>query len=875
MSLPATDTFTVASDTDLASYSNWVVNNGTFTVKAADYVIVASSSENRAHWSSDSFNDDQYSKGVIVGTGSSWIGVSVRVAASAVTDYSWYVADADTNYLSKQVAGTYTEIASDGTGVDAGDVIQLSITGTTLSPKKNSSSTGTPGDHTDSSISSGYAGICGYGTGGIGLDNWEGGNIGAAATIEQEGFRFGVDDANEASHTWAQNQDTNDTITLDTARLVRFIVNAAGDPAAITPKLKYLKNGTGSYATIPIGATTAGTPTSTGDVIAGTGTSQDRSGATAWTNPSYITADDTNYATATVPTDYLIASNFNFSAIPDGSTINGITVKVNASESGTGSSNYVPQLINGAATPTLIGSAKGAVTVNGTTKVTSSNGGSADVWGATLTAAIVKSSDFGVAIWSTDTVNTLSIDWISIDVNYTPPDTDNEIYIAVSANIAAGGEDTTARLTAPSGKSTSDFVTGRRWDNENGTDSLDLTTDDYSEVEWCIKLQSPAVGSDYYDLRVYNNDTALDTYTTTPRVTVSGSASLTATNITTGAPVFGTPAVGQKHALTSTTITTGSPVLGAPVISQIVALTSTNITTGAPTVAAPTIGQKHALVSTAITTGRPALGNPSIGQKHALTANGITTSNPVLGAPSISQNHVLTSTSIVTGNPVLDAPTAKQAHALVANGIITSQPTLGTPSIRQKHALTSTNITTGAPTLGAPSTQTEQALTATNITTGEPTLGAPVIGQVQVLTANGITTGTPSLGAPSIKQIHALTAGAITTNSPVLGTPSIGQVHVLQALAILTAAVTLGEPVLGQKHALTANGITMGVPVLDAPDSISSYAATAADMIFSQRISTTYAAEIFTLKAAARSDITAAEIKTIRSQKTKTILAGD
>ena len=101
----------------------------------------------------------------------------------------------------------------------------------------------------------------------------------------------------------------------------------------------------------------------------------------------------------------------------------------------------------------------------------------------------------------------------------------NEVYVATSANITAGGEATTAQLTAPSGKSTSDFVTGRMWDNENGSDSIDITTDDYTELEWCLQAQSPAANGDYFDFRVYSGSSALDTYTVTPRWTLgSGGA---------------------------------------------------------------------------------------------------------------------------------------------------------------------------------------------------------------------------------------------------------------------------------------------------------------------------------------------------------------
>lgn len=102
---------------------------------------------------------------------------------------------------------------------------------------------------------------------------------------------------------------------------------------------------------------------------------------------------------------------------------------------------------------------------------------------------------------------------------YTAPVT-NEIYVDASPNIAAGGEATTALLTAPSGKSTADFVAGRRWDDENGADSIDITADDYTEVEWRINTQAPAANGDYFDLRVYSGAAALASYAVTPRLTL-------------------------------------------------------------------------------------------------------------------------------------------------------------------------------------------------------------------------------------------------------------------------------------------------------------------------------------------------------------------
>ncbi len=158
---------------------------------------------------------------------------------------------------------------------------------------------------------------------------------------------------------------------------------------------------------------------STGDFFPSSGTSVDRAGSTAWTNPGNVVSNNTTDTTAAVPTDYLVCTNFTFS-VPTGATILGVTVKVEASETGSGTTDYIPQLISDA-TPTLIGSAKGAVAVSGTGKVVSTNGSASDVWGATLTPAIVNGTGFGVAIWSTDTTNTLEIDYVTMAVEYTGP----------------------------------------------------------------------------------------------------------------------------------------------------------------------------------------------------------------------------------------------------------------------------------------------------------------------------------------------------------------------------------------------------------------------------------------------------------------------
>lgn len=173
---------------------------------------------------------------------------------------------------------------------------------------------------------------------------------------------------------------------------------------------------------------------STGNVMAGAGTSVDRAGSTAWTNPGNIVSDNATDATCATPCDYLIAA-YDFD-IPAGATVAGVTVRVEATETGSGSSNYVPQLCSNT-TPTLIGSAKTAVGVtNG--PVISSNGGAADLWGAALTPSIVNANGFCVALWSTDTTNTLLIDFVTMAIDYTVPATINPAFI--NSPVRGGGE---------------------------------------------------------------------------------------------------------------------------------------------------------------------------------------------------------------------------------------------------------------------------------------------------------------------------------------------------------------------------------------------------------------------------------------------------
>ena len=154
---------------------------------------------------------------------------------------------------------------------------------------------------------------------------------------------------------------------------------------------------------------------------------------TGWNYSERITADDSSYANKLVSQDFdsmqLIGYNFGFS-IPDGATINGVVVTINAKASS--ADNIALQ--NGDAGVTL-GSWDGLFfTANGDKKTdanlwTKSDvdytlGTSSDTWGATLSPSDINDSTFAIKILVHAVNNnaTAYVDAVKITVYYTVSD---------------------------------------------------------------------------------------------------------------------------------------------------------------------------------------------------------------------------------------------------------------------------------------------------------------------------------------------------------------------------------------------------------------------------------------------------------------------
>ncbi len=102
------------------------------------------------------------------------------------------------------------------------------------------------------------------------------------------------------------------------------------------------------------------------------------------------------------------------------------------------------------------------------------------------------------------------------------------ITLSASTHITASGDNTTALLTPPAGKTTGDFLTGRMQDDENPADTINLSSSQYTELEWNIIATSTAVNDEIYQFRVTVGGVPITTYSVTPQWTIgtAGTADL-------------------------------------------------------------------------------------------------------------------------------------------------------------------------------------------------------------------------------------------------------------------------------------------------------------------------------------------------------------
>lgn len=182
----------------------------------------------------------------------------------------------------------------------------------------------------------------------------------------------------------------------------------------------------------------------------------DISGTGRWTNPNNIKIQDTLVAVHAAigqgqETAYIRGTGFDFSAIPAGSTILGVTVRLRAmSNAATAVKDYDVRLVSNAFQNGVgqTNKAVGQWLANGVlTDYT--YGGTSDTWGEpTLTTDIILDPSFGFqARWKKPTggaLQTVSVDAFAIAITYVPPS--RIVYIRDPSIVGAPAQDIVARI---------------------------------------------------------------------------------------------------------------------------------------------------------------------------------------------------------------------------------------------------------------------------------------------------------------------------------------------------------------------------------------------------------------------------------------------
>lgn len=546
-------------------------------------------------------------------------------------------------------------------------------------------------------------------------------NAAPGADTEQEGFRWRADDGDEDGASWLAAQDSNTSIALDTNLRLRTLIDTTGDAGNTQYRLEYTEEGAGDWR--PIGVGLAGsTPTVVGwgsaalstndpsvDLSSGSWTPAENdvvvffiastttlavTGTAGWVNPlggttsvnsdahgycaayHLVTAGEAGGSTTFTATNYLAAAETgNVVAV----ALRGVnpTTPVNAAASGFDSGNT--------ATPSVLTALTGAnqpTTDNGlVVRGVSQDSTGSYTTPASHTSVTSNNTNQINQVFTRDTATTGGVDvaatnatpdagdeYCAITIAFTPAPGPAAINFATSTQYADGAA-TTAQLTAPAGKTTSDFDAGVMVEAQALADAVDTTADDYTEIEWAlVAVSGVAADTDVYEFRVTRNGGALTTYTVTPELTI-GAASLAPATVA-ATVTIGTPTLTATATVTPTTVAVTVSV-GTP------AVTATAVPTPATVAAVATVG------APSILTG----GDPSPTTVQATAT---------VGAPTISVSRVATPAT-VQAVATVGAPTL-QISVLPAT--VTATVSVGTPTATATANLTPATVTAVA-TIGA------------------------------------------------------------------------------------------------------------------------------------------------------------------------------
>jgi hypothetical protein len=399
-----------------------------------------------------------------------------------------------------------------------------------------------------------------------------------AAGYVQNSYRFRNDDGSESAASWVAAEGAAVTLPLNTNVRLRAQVDTTGTPSASQYQLEYKKSG-GSYAKALAAQPTPTMPAAT-QLTAGSSTSNTTSYATAsvtlTAGRTYVLgvvhsgtaplADPTGVQTTGGAVTFTKLDGIGFDTAA--SSAHKLSVwKVQAGSTVTATVTITTGTATGCAWSLMECDTNAAGTFGTPAKQAFDTSTTATATPGTLTNTAGLQLAFGASALNSTSDTAGGTSWASVGTGntYATPSTALEtaqntggtatqvtfsgagsgnraavafevkavvpasvpILLAASANIAASAATaTTAQLTAPSGKTTSNFTAASISDDTNPLPGVTVAAGNYTEAEWCLQAVSPAVNGDVYLFQVTRAGTALDTYSVTPQWTVGTAAPL-------------------------------------------------------------------------------------------------------------------------------------------------------------------------------------------------------------------------------------------------------------------------------------------------------------------------------------------------------------
>ena len=405
--------------------------------------------------------------------------------------------------------------------------------------------------------------------------------------------------------------------------------------------------------------------------------------------------------------------------------------------------------------------------------------------------------------------------------------------VTLSSNIATSGEDTTAQLTAPSGKSSgSDFDTGRAWDDENGTDSIDITEADYTELEFCMQATEYAEEIAYRFRIVLNDGTVLDTYTVNPQITVGGAEELGATSLTgTGtlaaagvveraadAALTGTATLAAVASVDKTGVIAISGVATLAVVADIDKTGVTSLVgTGSLTVAAVVErGGVTALVGTATL---DAAGVRDLGGVTSLTGTATLT---VLSSPDVPAVVLLAGPATLVALPTLEITGAVALVGTATLAAVGDVDRAGVTSLVGTATLTASAVADRSGATSLTGTGTLTVLSSPDVPAIVSLTGIATLTAVAEITAevqgNAALTGTATLAASGAVERNAATSLTGVATLAALGVGDFAAVILISGPATLAAVASVDKTGV---VSLTGTATLLALSSPDVPATVS------------------------------------------------------